>query len=77
MASSASFPSRNANWTRFTTIIQFSASVSDCASEVSPFSVIPALSVVVSSFSDFYFSDFRAVASHLLMCSSLIPDGPP
>ena len=74
MAYSARFPSRNANWTGSTTILQLSSSVYDCAAEVPPFSVIPDLSVVVASLSDFY--DFRAVAIHLLRCSALIPDGP-
>ena len=82
MDSSASVSSRNADWTRSTTLFQLSASVYICAAEVSPFSVLPALSVVVaSSFSDFSFyfsfSYFRAVASHLLRCSALIPDAPP
>ena len=77
MAHYASFPSRNADWTRFTTIVQLYASVSDCASKVLPFSVLPALSVVVASFSAFSFYDFRAIAIHLFRCSALIPDSPP
>ena len=56
------------------TIVQLSASVSDCTSLVPLFSFITTLAVVVASVSAFF--AFCTVVSHLFRCYALITDGP-